>query len=76
MSWNPEDGDGCSFGIDLLASLDATELPGLRRFVRGGMQAIDSSLVVCMDSDFLQRSSYLGCIFRSQGKPFQFSVVD
>jgi hypothetical protein len=53
MSWNPEDGDGCLFGNDFLASLDAAELPGLRRFVRRGAEAIDSSLVVCMNSDFL-----------------------
>jgi hypothetical protein len=47
----------------------------LRRSVREGGQAIDDSLVVCMTSDFLQRSSHLGCIFKGQGKSFQFSIV-
>jgi hypothetical protein len=51
------------------------ELPGLRRSVREGVQAIDDSLVVCMYSDFLQGSFYLGCVFKGQGKSFQFSIV-
>jgi hypothetical protein len=75
MLWNSDNGEGRPFGNDFLASLDATELPGLHRSVRGSARAIDSSLVVCMNPDFLQRSSHLGCIFKGQGKPFQFSVV-
>jgi hypothetical protein len=75
MLWNSDDGDGRSFGNDFLASLDATELLGLRRSVRESAQAIDSSLVVCINPDFLQRSSHLGCIFKGQSKLFQFSVV-